>query len=197
MLAHRPLKGRREVFVREYLAGCTAMHAAIRAGYSEMAATQTGSRLLKEPAIREALEVGRRKTAELLELAREEVIRQYQRIGFSDIRKLFDENGRIKPLAELDEDTAAAIQNMDVEVRPGDGPDSEPVRIIKIRMADRKTALDSIMKAQGWNMPDQVEVAGRNGGPIQHEHKARVVIVPPKVPSMVETRPLESEGELT
>lgn len=196
-MAEHPLRGRREVFVREYLTGCTAMQAAIRAGYSEKTATQTGSRLLKEPAIREALAAGRRKTAELLELARVEVIRQYQRIGFSDIRKLFDEAGRIKPLAELDEDTAAAIQSMDVEVRPGAGPDAEPVRIIKIRMADRKTALDSIMKAQGWNMPDQVEVAGKNGGPIQHEHKARIVIVPPKVPSMVETRPLESEGDLS
>lgn len=191
------LNPKQERFVQEYLVDLNATQAAIRAGYSAKTAKTIGPRLLEHVGVQEAITAGRLKTSAKLELAREEVIRQYQRIGFSDIRKLFDANGQLKPITELDEDTAAAIQSFDVEMKATVNENGEPVSmpVAKIRIADRKTALDSIMKAQGWNMPDQVEVAGKNGGPIQHEHKARIVIVPPKNPAPVETRPIPQDGD--
>ena len=191
-MARGGLTPKQEAFVREYLLDLNATQAAIRAGYSAKTAKTIGPRLLENVGVQEAITAGRMKTAERLELTREAVIRQYQRIGFSDPRKMFDANGQLKPITELDDDTAAAIQAFDVEMKATINEDGEPVSlpVAKIKIADRKTALDSIMKAQGWNLPDQVEVAGKGGGAIQHEHRARVVIVPPKVAAEVETRSL-------
>ena len=191
-MAKGGLTPKQEAFVREYLLDLNATQAAIRAGYSAKTAKTIGPRLLENVGVQEAITAGRMKTAERLELTREAVIRQYQRIGFSDPRKMFDANGQLKPITELDDDTAAAIQAFDVEMKATINEDGEPVSlpVAKIKIADRKTALDSIMKAQGWNLPDQVEVAGKGGGAIQHEHRARVVIVPPKVAAEVETRSL-------
>lgn len=191
-MAKGRLTPKQEAFVREYLLDLNATQAAIRAGYSAKTAKTIGPRLLENVGVQEAITAGRMKTAERLELTREAVIRQYQRIGFSDPRKMFDANGQLKPITELDDDTAAAIQAFDVEMKATINEDGEPVSlpVAKIKIADRKTALDSIMKAQGWNLPDQVEVAGKGGGAIQHEHRARVVIVPPKVAAEVETRSL-------
>jgi len=111
---------------------------------------------------------------------------QYQRIAFSDPRKLFDAYGQIKPIHELDDETAAALQGMDLDYQRNETGEFTPV--LKVKMGDRKAALDSIMKAQGWNSAEKHEVTGKGGKPI--EHAVRVVLVPPKQRAEVITRQL-------
>ena len=80
-----------------------------------------------------------------------------------------------------------------MEYRQLDGADMPPVPVLKIKWADRKGAIDSIMKSQGWNAAEKFEHSGKGGGPI--ETVTRIVKVPTKTPAEVITRPLKAEGD--
>ena len=43
------------------------------------------------------------------------VIAELAKLAFLDIRKAFDEEGKLKPIHEIDDDTAAAIAGLEVE----------------------------------------------------------------------------------
>lgn len=55
--------------------------------------------------------------------------------------------------------------------------------------------LNANIISQELGLIQKTEVTGAEGGPIQHTVKARVVMVPPKVPAKVETKPMKREGE--
>lgn len=112
---------------------------------------------------------------ELQELARkrhevtvDRVIAEYAKIAFLDIRKAFDDNGNLKPIHEIDDDTAAAIAGIESEaVFEGNGRDRERVGTLKkIRLVDKKGALDSIARHLGMFV-DKTEVTGKDGGPVE------------------------------
>lgn len=187
------LSEKRQRFVDEYLVDLNGARAARSAGYSERTANRIASTLLSKVDIQQAIEAGRARTAQVLELRREDVLRQLQRIGFSDPRKFFDEQGRVLPITNLDDDTAAALQSFEVEMRQLDGADMPAVPVLKVRFSDRKAALDAILKAQGWNSAEKYEHTGKGGGPIQTE--TRVVIVPAKNPASVTQRTIPKDTD--
>lgn len=192
----KALSEKQQNFIREYLIDLNGTQAYMRVfpDTTEKSARTLASRLLANVNVQAAIARERAKSAKKLDLSREMVLEQYQRLGFSDPRKMFDAYGQPKPITELDDDTAAAVQGFEIEMRQVDGPDAPPVPVLKIKMADRKTALDSIMKAQGWNSAEKHEVTGKGGGAI--EHSVRVVLVPPKQKAEVLTRPIEQiDGE--
>ena len=90
------------------------------------------------------------------------------KIAFSDIRKAFDEKGNFKPIHELDDDTAAALAGIEIdELFEGFGRDREQVgNTRKIRIADKKAALDSLFKHLGL-FTDKLELTGKDGKPIE------------------------------
>ena len=110
------------------------------------------------------------------------VLAEYAKLAFLDIRKAFDSDGNLVPIHEMDDDTAAAIAGLEVEVRrvPGEGTEEreaqphggelkrhrgEPSRLHKIKLSDKKGALDSLAKHLGM-FTDRLEVTGKDGGPI-------------------------------
>jgi phage terminase small subunit len=83
------------------------------------------------------------------------------KIAFNDIRKAFDENGNLKPIAQFDDDTVASIAGIEVdELAGGLG------KTRKIKMADKKAALDSLFKHLGL-FTDKLELTGKDGKPIE------------------------------
>jgi phage terminase small subunit len=90
------------------------------------------------------------------------------KIAFSDIRKAFDENGNFKSIHDLDDETAAAIAGIEVdELFEGFGRDREQIgNTRKIRIADKKAALDSLFKHLGL-FTDKLELTGKDGKPIE------------------------------
>src|SRR5437879_2160483 len=103
------LTAKQQLFVKEYLVDLIATHAAIRAGYSQRNAKQIGYNLLAKPQVARAVAEAQAKRAEKLDITAERVLRELARIGFADPRKLFTEDGRLKPIGELDDETAASI----------------------------------------------------------------------------------------
>jgi Terminase small subunit len=81
------------------------------------------------------------------EVAADRALLEIARLGFSDLRRLFHEDGRIKRPDEWDDDTAAAIASIEVVTRSvGDGV-VEYVR--KIELWDKGKALEQLCRHLG------------------------------------------------
>lgn len=77
----------------------------------------------------------------------ERVMRELERIAFQDIRPIFDSDGNLKPIHMLDDDTAATIASVDVEVKwQGKGDDMVPVTTKKVRRVDKMAALNVLAR---------------------------------------------------
>lgn len=110
------------------------------------------------------------------EVTVDRVIQEFARLAFLDIRKAFDEEGRLKPIHELDDETAAAIAGLEVETLfEGRGSEREAIgRLHKVKLTDKKGALDSLARHLGMFI-DKAEITGKDGGPIETKHSGVVV----------------------
>jgi len=168
---------RRALFVEAYIGnGRNATEAAKAAGYSPKTAYAAGARLLRDVQVRQLIE-GR--TTEVLAKAKltvEGTLREVARIAYFDPRRLFDESGKLKPIHELDDDTAAALAGIEV-LEEYQGTGSERVLVgytTKVKHADKNAALDKAMKHLGLYEQDNEQL----GNAI-----ARAIIVPAKRPA--------------
>lgn len=164
------LTAKQERFVAEYLIDLNATQAAIRAGYSEKTAEQQGHQLLKKTLVAAAIAEAQAKRQTRTEITQDRVLAELARIGFADIRKavrwgrspIDDEsenaskNGLgIYPVElvgsdEIDDDTAAAITEVSLTAQG-----------VKIKMADKKAALDTLLKHLG-GIPDENDAPSLN-----------------------------------
>ncbi|KVX62459.1 terminase small subunit [Burkholderia stagnalis] len=169
MASRNDLNPKQARFVDEYLRDLNGTQAAIRAGYSAKAASQIGSRLLANAKVQAAITAARERLAKKFEITRERVMLEYARLAFADPRAFFREDGTLKRVPELDDDTAAALAGFEVtEEFDGSGEDRMQVGVTsKVKWSDKRAALDSISKVMGWSV-DRVkaEVSGLDGGPI-------------------------------
>ena len=62
------------------------------------------------------------------------------RVAFGDVRGLFAEDGSLRHITDLDDDTAATISAVDIELK-SQGPDAPPTTVVKIRRHDKMAAL--------------------------------------------------------
>jgi phage terminase small subunit len=156
---------KRKLFADAYMAnGGNATQAAIAAGLSPKTAGQTGARMLKHAEVAARVAQLQQKVAEKFELNTERVLQELSRLAFFDIRKLVDNTGKPKALADLDDDTAAAIVGLDL-VQFGN-KDSGIGDVLKFKLADKKGALDLAMRHLGL-LKDKVEVTGKDGAPLE------------------------------
>lgn len=75
------LTPKQEAFVREYLVDLCAAHAAVRAGYSERSAKQTGCDLLAVPKVQAAIAKAQAERAERVDDDADQVLRDLRRLG--------------------------------------------------------------------------------------------------------------------
>jgi len=143
----KKLTDKQKRFCMEYLKDFNATQASIRAGYSKKTATVIGHEHLMKPHISEYILNLKNKLTEKTTKTLEEIIREVERLGFSDIRKVFEHDGRLKHIVDIDDDTAASIQEITVRKEISDG--DHVADIIKYKMADKKGSLDMLMKYHG------------------------------------------------
>ncbi len=148
----KKLTAKQEKFVTEYLVDLNATQAAIRAGYKQRAAYATGHENLKKPEIIKALEKERKRLSKLPNIASpEEVLEGYTRDTRFDPRKLYDADGNLKPVVELDDDTALALSGLEIEDHVLSSGENEVVlkRKYKYKLPDKKGNRDSLGKHYG------------------------------------------------
>ena len=148
---------KQQTFADEYLIDLNATAACIRAGYSHRSADKIGHQLLGKKGV--ATYIAERMHARVVrtEITQDRVLQEYAKLAFLDPRKFFDVNGDLLSVHDLDDDTAAALAGMDVLVSKGEDGDIEYTK--KIKIADKKGALDSIARHLGMFV-EKVEHTG-------------------------------------
>ena len=150
---HR-LTAKQQAFCQEVLVARTASEAYRRVynagGMKPASVHRRVTELLDNGKVAARIAELQAETAEKLLVSDESALREFARVGFSDIRKLFTADGRLKPLAELDDDTAAAIKSFKVVSRRAPGSDAAEVEhVIEVRLWPKTQALDSLSKHLG------------------------------------------------
>jgi len=89
-LAENKLTDKQKRFCEEYLIDLNATQAAIRSGYAEKDADVQGPRLLGNVGIQAEIKRLQDARSQRTEKSADDVLREYEAIGFSDIRHYFD-----------------------------------------------------------------------------------------------------------
>jgi phage terminase small subunit len=220
MVVSGKLTDKQELFCREYVkdpTGSAAYRRAYPAVKSDQAAKVNASRLLTHANVRARIDQLRKECEKRTEVDTDRIIKEYARLAFLDIRKAFDADGNLKPIHDLDDDTAAAIAGLEVEeIREWAGDPEESLedqphggalkrgrgkqtvgRLKKVKLSDKKGALDSLARIKGL-FTDKLEVAGKDGKdlnapPTDEEVQAAVEMAFRKMLALQE----QPEGEAT
>lgn len=142
---------KQQSFIAEYLRDKNATQAAIRAGYSKKTAYSQGERLLRNVDVRSAIDAKLAAITEKAGLSAELVLASLVRELSFDPAKLLNEDGSMKALHEIDEDTRKCLVSIDaVQI----GGDDSPVFIQKVRWINPSTAREQAMKHLGMFKED-------------------------------------------
>jgi phage terminase small subunit len=147
------LSPKQERFCQEYMIDLNATKAAIRAGYSSKTAYSIGEENLRKPEIKKFIQEVREKDAKVAEITRSMVLEGYRKLAFYDTRKFYNENGDLIDVNDLDDETSFALTSFEVSEEKEKGVVTGYVK--KIKMSDRKNALDSICKVLGYNASEK------------------------------------------
>jgi phage terminase small subunit len=113
---------RRELFKQAYMAnGHNATQAAITAGYSLKTAHSQGQRLLKAVTHAAELAAAARQASNAAEINATRVIEEARRLSLSDRARLYNADGTLKNIHDMDEATRASVASIEMdEGRPAD-----------------------------------------------------------------------------
>ena len=86
-------------------------------------------------------------------------MREAARLAYSDVRELFDEQGKLKPIKDWPEDMARAVASVEVVKGNVDAGDGQRDTVVKLRLWDKTKALENLMKHHG-QLVEQVKHSG-------------------------------------
>lgn len=137
-----------ELFAQERAKGVSASWAYVKAGFKRN--DGNAGRLNRNEQVAARIEeikgLAAKKVIRKLEINAEKTLIEAARLAFSDIRKLFDEDGNLKAVQDLDDDTAGAIKKVKVTTQPG-RKDEDPVHVTEIEF---------------WSKTDGVKLLGQH-----------------------------------
>jgi phage terminase small subunit len=142
-------EARAEIFAREYLIDLNGARAAIAAGYSKKGADVAAQRMLGNVRVKALIAKLTEEKFAKLDISAERILQELARLAFLDPRRLFTPEGDLRPIAELDEDTARAIAGLDHEKlfeHFGKGQAKHVGTISKVKLADKTRALELLGK---------------------------------------------------
>lgn len=158
------LTPKQRCFVAEYLIDLNATQAAIRSGYSAKTANEQGAQLLSKAHVREAIDAGKSKRSEKLDVDAEFVLQRLVAEVNADLADLYTDAGDLKPIEDWPEIwRKGLVAGVEVEALfAGSGEDRVQVgHIKKIRLSDRLRRLELIGKHIRVNaFQEQIAVSG-------------------------------------
>jgi phage terminase small subunit len=148
-------------FAEEYIVDLNATQAAIRAGYSERTAKSIGQENLTKPDLQEYIQNLMDERSKRTEITADMVLREYAKIGFSNITDYLKVSVRPRPVTiETAEGSTTIMEDMQgVDLFDTDTIDLEKMRAvaeikqtrdgIALKLHDKKGALDSMARHLG------------------------------------------------
>lgn len=139
-------------FCDNYFETLNAAKSAIYAGYSESTAKQIGHNLLQEDEIQEYLSKLRAEYSEKSGITKDRLLQEYAKIAFFDIREIYDVDGGLIHVKQLDDNSAGAIASIKSSEEWGE--DEEGNKIItgtlkEVKVFDKIRALQDLGKHLG------------------------------------------------
>ncbi len=159
------LTPKQKIFADEYLIDLNATRAykvAYPSCKKDESARVNGSKLLTNTNVADYIQKRMDERAQRTEITQDRVLQELAKLGFFDIRKLFDDSGKPRDIAGLDNDTAACIAGLEVmDVYDGVGEDKEFVGYVKkYKLSDKLKALELLGRHLGM-FKDKVELSGQ------------------------------------
>ncbi len=159
------MTSKQSAFAREFTLDMNATQAAVRAGYSPRTANREGTRLLVLPAVKAEVDRLVAERAGRVDVSADDVIRDLAAIAFGDVRRLYRDDGTLKPMAELTAEEAVMIASVEVVEEKGG-------TVRKVRLRDKIRAPELLGKHLGMFADrHKHEVTGKEGGAIEHDHR--------------------------
>ena len=158
------LTPKQKIFADEYLIDLNATRA-YKVAYprvkNEETAAAAGARLLRNVKVVEYVQKRMDERAQRTEITQDRVLQELAKLGFFDIRRLFDDSGKPLDITGLDDETAACIAGLEVmDVYEGTGEDKEFVGYVKkYKLSDKLKALELIGRHLGM-FKDKLELSG-------------------------------------
>ena len=158
----KKLTEKERIFCHEYIMDWNGTRAAKVAGYAHTAATQMASRALAKVYIKQYIAFIKDDIATNLMLSKTKLIAELQKMAFSNITDIYENWVTRKDFIKLKQThphVLAAIQEIDTKVVKVNRKDEDPlyVEYVKLKMYDKKGAIQDILRAMGWNEPSQAE----------------------------------------
>ena len=164
------LTPKQKIFADEYLIDLNATRAYKRAYPNvtkEETAAAAGARLLRNVKVEEYIQERMKDREKRTEITQDMVLKELAKVGFFDIRRLFDDSGKPLDITGLDNETAACIVGLEVmDIYEGTGDDKEFVGYIKkYKLSDKLKALEMIGRHLGM-FKDKMDIqhSGQIGG---------------------------------
>lgn len=159
------------LFVGEYLVDFNATAALMRCGWAPHTADKHAVYYLRMPHVRAAIEKGIKRMEAHSVVSAARILEEVLRIATADPRRVMREDGTMKQLQDLDEDTARAVAAIEVTTKPGRG-DEPPTITHKLKFWDKGRATDTLLKSLG-KLIDGVQVnnttvVGVGPGALEH-----------------------------
>lgn len=133
-------------FVAEFLIDLNATQAALRAGYSPKTAEVQGCQLLKNPKITKLVAELKAKQLQKLNITAERVLDEISKLSFSNVKRLFDESGNLRPVHLLTDDEAACISSLEVIKKNAEAGDGKIDTVHKLKVWDKTRSLEMLAK---------------------------------------------------
>lgn len=144
----------------EYLKDMNATRAAVSAGYSKKTAESAGSRLLRNVKVSAQIEKKTGERCQKLDISADRVLAELARLAFHDPRRFFDADGRIRPITELDNETAMAVAGIETMHKVVGDEEDGCVVVTKIKLADKGINLERLGRYLKL-FTDKVEHSGK------------------------------------
>lgn len=150
-------------FADEYLIDLNATKA-YKAAYPSCKKDETarvnGSKLLTNTNIQDYISKKQKELEKKSGVTQQRIIEELAKIAFADIRKAYDKNGNLRPIQDLDDDTAGAIIGVEsFEEYEGRGDDREYIGDTKkVKMADKIRAAELLGKHLGM-FKEKIEIS--------------------------------------
>jgi len=107
----KKLTERQKKFCEEYIVDFNATQSAIRSGYSKKTANRIGTENLSKLVIQEYVSELIKDREERTQITADMVVKELAKIAFHDIRRLYDENGNMIQVSDLDDETASVVSS--------------------------------------------------------------------------------------
>lgn len=142
------LNEKQKIFAEEWVTDYNATQAYIRAGYSPNGARQAAEHLLNNPKVAAYIEKLVEARVARSEVSDVRIMQEIERCALLDVRGLFDQDGNLVQIADMDDNIAACIAGFDVHEKfNGQGKLIGYVK--KVKLVDKKGFLELLLKKRG------------------------------------------------